>query len=112
MQVDRGTAVAQGRGGGLTGPRATESQRAKFRLTVRDRLDQLFDKGAFHEIEQLRRHRATGFGREDHRPYTDGAVAGWGLVEGRTMFACARDFRRSRPSDSPFPYPRLRRNSA
>jgi acetyl-CoA carboxylase carboxyltransferase component len=74
-------------------PAATEAQRAKGKLTARERLGLLFDPGTFHEIEQLRRHRATGFDLENRRPYTDGVVTGWGEVNGRTVFAYAHDFR-------------------
>ncbi|MEY9994427.1 acetyl-CoA carboxylase carboxyltransferase component [Streptomyces sp. V4I8] len=73
--------------------RATEAQHAKGKLTARERLALLFDEGSFTEVEQLRRHRATGFGLEAKRPYTDGVVTGWGTVEGRTVFAFAHDFR-------------------
>lgn len=75
------------------GSRATEAQLAKGKLTVRQRLELLFDKGSFTEIEPLRRHRATAFGLEHKRPHTDGVVTGWGLVEGRTVFVYAHDFR-------------------
>ncbi|WP_372504046.1 acyl-CoA carboxylase subunit beta [Actinomadura rupiterrae] len=74
-------------------PEATRRQHAKGKLTVRERLELLFDPGSFQEVEQLRRHRATGFGLEDRRPATDGVVTGWGLVNGRTVFAYAHDFR-------------------
>nr|ADG86308.1 acyl-CoA decarboxylase [Streptomyces sp. SANK 61196] len=73
--------------------RATETQHAKGKLTARERLALLFDEGGFTEIEELRRHRATGFGLEDRRPHTDGVVTGWGRVHGRTVFAYAHDFR-------------------
>lgn len=72
---------------------ATERQHARGKLTVHERLDLLFDPGTFREIEQLRRHRASGFGLEDKRPATDGVVTGWGKVRGRTLFVFARDFR-------------------
>ncbi|WP_433335412.1 acyl-CoA carboxylase subunit beta [Spirillospora sp. CA-294931] len=72
---------------------ATRAQHAKGKLTVRERLELLFDPGTFREIEQLRRHRSTGFGLEDRRPFTDGVVTGWGQVLGRTVFAYAHDFR-------------------
>ncbi|MFZ4273076.1 acyl-CoA carboxylase subunit beta [Streptomyces arboris] len=75
------------------GERATEAQHAKGKLTARERIALLFDEGAFSEIEELRRHRATGFGLEDRRPHTDGVVTGWGKVHGRTVFAYAHDFR-------------------
>ncbi|MEV7192628.1 acyl-CoA carboxylase subunit beta [Streptomyces sp. NPDC093510] len=72
---------------------ATERQHAKGKLTVRERVGLLLDKGSFREVEALRRHRATGFGLEAKRPYTDGVVTGWGTVEGRTVFVYAHDFR-------------------
>ena len=72
---------------------ATEQQRAKGKLTVRQRLELLFDQGTFREIELFRRHRAVGFGLEDRRPPTDGVVTGWGQVLGRKVFAYAHDFR-------------------
>ncbi|GHE55565.1 acyl-CoA carboxylase subunit beta [Streptomyces capitiformicae] len=74
-------------------PDATRRQHAKGKLTVRERLDLLFDPGTFTEIEPLRRHRATGFGLEDRKPHGDGVVIGWGQVHGRTVFAYAHDFR-------------------
>jgi methylmalonyl-CoA decarboxylase subunit alpha len=62
-------------------------------LTVRERIGLLLDEGSFHEIEPLRRHRATGFGLEAKKPHTDGVVTGWGTVQGRTVFVYAHDFR-------------------
>ncbi|MCX4591788.1 acyl-CoA carboxylase subunit beta [Streptomyces sp. NBC_01549] len=74
-------------------PKATEAQHAKGKLTARERIELLLDPGSFQEVEQLRRHRATGFGLEAKRPYTDGVITGWGKVEGRTVFVYAHDFR-------------------
>jgi acetyl-CoA carboxylase carboxyltransferase component len=87
LSLIRGTA-AQG-----LDPAATERQHSRGKLTARERIDLLLDEGTFVEIEQLRRHRATGFGLEDKRPYTDGVITGWGTVEGRTVFVYAQDFR-------------------
>jgi acetyl-CoA carboxylase carboxyltransferase component len=73
--------------------RATAAQRAKGKLTVRDRLALLFDDGTFTEIEPMRVHRATAFGMDARRHHGDGVVTGWGEVWGRTVFAYAHDFR-------------------
>ncbi|NLU68557.1 acyl-CoA carboxylase subunit beta [Streptomyces sp. HNM0574] len=73
--------------------RATERQHAKGKLTARERIALLLDEGSFHELEGLRRHRATGFGLERKRPATDGVITGWGTVYGRTVFVYAHDFR-------------------
>ncbi|MGW1164007.1 acyl-CoA carboxylase subunit beta [Streptomyces sp. NPDC002550] len=75
------------------GEQATRAQHAKGKLTARERIELLLDKGSFNEVEPLRRHRATGFGLENKRPYTDGVVTGWGTVHGRTVFVYAHDFR-------------------
>ncbi|MFE2066608.1 acyl-CoA carboxylase subunit beta [Streptomyces sp. NPDC059467] len=74
-------------------PKATERQHAKGKLTAHERIELLLDPGSFTEVEQLRRHRATGFGLEKKRPYTDGVITGWGTVHGRTVFVYAHDFR-------------------
>ncbi|MBA2807341.1 acyl-CoA carboxylase subunit beta [Streptomyces sp. KM273126] len=73
--------------------KATEAQHAKGKLTARERIELLLDEGSFNEVEPLRRHRATGFGLEDRKPYTDGVVTGWGTVYGRAVFVYAHDFR-------------------
>ncbi|CAM5284415.1 hypothetical protein SCALM49S_08585 [Streptomyces californicus] len=98
---------------------ATARQHAKGKLTARERIDLLLDEGSFQEIEALRRHRASGFGLENKRPYTDGVVTGWGTLHGRTVFVYAHDLSgstspRSRPSRSyplhrPGPRPRPHR---
>ncbi|MFD9128005.1 acyl-CoA carboxylase subunit beta [Kitasatospora sp. NPDC059571] len=74
-------------------PRATEAQRAKGKLTARERIALLLDDGSFREVEPLRRHRAQGFGLEAKKPHTDGVITGWGTVHGRTVFVYAHDFR-------------------
>jgi acetyl-CoA carboxylase carboxyltransferase component len=72
---------------------ATDAQHSKGKLTARERIDLLVDEGSFHEVDGLRRHRATGFGMENRKHYTDGVVTGWGTVFGRTVFLYAQDFR-------------------
>ncbi|MFK4593622.1 acetyl-CoA carboxylase carboxyltransferase component [Streptomyces pristinaespiralis] len=103
IPADAGPADARGRVAELRalreqavrGPseRATEAQHAKGKLTARERIALLLDEGSFREVEQLRRHRASGFGLEAKKPYTDGVITGWGTVEGRTVFVYAHDFR-------------------
>lgn len=73
--------------------RATERQHARGKLTARERLELLLDPESFHELETMRRHRATGFGLERNRPATDGVVTGWGTIHGTKVFVYAHDFR-------------------
>jgi methylmalonyl-CoA decarboxylase subunit alpha len=72
---------------------ATARQHAKGKLLAHERIRLLLDEGTFHEIEALRRHRASGFGLEARRPHSDGVVIGWGEVHGRKVFVYAHDFR-------------------
>lgn len=71
---------------------AYERQRSRGKLSARERIDALVDEGTFVELDQLARHRATGFGIEKTRPLTDGVVTGWGYVEGRKVFLYSQDF--------------------
>lgn len=71
---------------------AYERQNARGKLTARERIEQLLDPGTFVELDQLARHRATGFGIENTRPLTDGVVTGWGYVNGRKIFLYSQDF--------------------
>ncbi|MER7379340.1 acyl-CoA carboxylase subunit beta [Streptomyces lanatus] len=86
------TAIKESARGGPD-PAATERQHAKGKLTAHERIELLLDKGSFTEVEPLRRHRASGFGLEHRKPYSDGVVTGWGTVHGRTVFVYAHDFR-------------------
>jgi propionyl-CoA carboxylase beta chain len=71
---------------------AVEKQHAKGRKTARERIELLFDEGSFVELDELARHRATGFGLEKNRPYGDGVITGHGTVEGRQVCVFSQDF--------------------
>lgn len=71
---------------------AYERQHDRGKLTARERIDALVDKGTFVELDQLARHRASGFGIENTRPLTDGVVTGWGYVDGQKVFIYSQDF--------------------
>ncbi|MDT0342309.1 acyl-CoA carboxylase subunit beta [Streptomyces litchfieldiae] len=72
--------------------RAVEKQHAKGKLTARERVDLLLDEGSFTELDEFARHRATGFGIENNRPYGDGVVTGYGTVDGRPVAVYSQDF--------------------
>ena len=73
-------------------PRAVERQHARGKLTARERIDLLLDDGTFQELDMLARHRASGMGLEDSRPYTDGVVCGFGEIAGRKVCVFSHDF--------------------
>src|SRR5438093_8050249 len=62
------------------------------KLTVRERIELLFDPGTFEEVDKLVTHRCRDFGMETQIVPGDGVVAGHGLIEGRQVFAFAQDF--------------------
>ncbi len=72
--------------------RAVARQHEQGKLTARERIDLLLDKGSFQEVDMMVRHQARGFGIEDKRPPGDAVVTGWGTVDGRTIFVFAEDF--------------------
>ncbi|MGH9127640.1 MAG: acyl-CoA carboxylase subunit beta [Acidimicrobiales bacterium] len=72
-------------------PRAIERQRARGKMTARERLDHLLDEGTFQELDMLARHRTQGMGMEDSRPYTDGVVTGFGTIDGRQVCVFSQD---------------------
>ncbi len=72
--------------------RAIARQHEQGKLTARERLDALLDKGSFQEIDQFVRHQSSGFGIEDKRPLGDAVVTGHGTIDGRHVFVFAEDF--------------------
>ncbi len=74
------------------GPERTRQQHARGKLTARERIDLLLDKGTFVETDRLKTHRCTDFGMERRRPPGDGVVTGHGLIHGRRTFVFAQDF--------------------
>ncbi|GBE21791.1 MAG TPA: acyl-CoA carboxylase subunit beta [Actinobacteria bacterium] len=72
--------------------RAVDRQHELGKMTARERLEALLDKGSFQEIDMFVRHQASGFGIEDKRPAGDAVVTGWGTIDARTVFVFAEDF--------------------
>ena len=71
---------------------AVYRQHARGKMTARERVEELLDRGSFVELDLLARHRAAGVGVDGERPYTDGVITGWGTVEGRQVFVFSQDF--------------------
>ena len=69
-----------------------EKQHAKGKLTARERLHYLFDKGSFEEIGMLVTHRSTDFGMERQKFLGDGVITGYGKINDRLVYAYAQDF--------------------
>lgn len=76
----------------MGGEKAIEKRREKGKLNARERLDLLFDKGTFRELDMFVTHRCTNFGMENIDIPADGVITGHGKIEGRVAFAYAQDF--------------------
>jgi len=74
------------------GAKAVEKQKAKGKLTARERIELLMDEGSFVEIDEFVEHRCTNFGMDSKVYPGDGVVTGWGTVEGRRVFVFSQDF--------------------
>jgi propionyl-CoA carboxylase beta chain len=74
------------------GEKRIKAQHDKGRLTARERLDLLLDKGSFREIDAFMRHRTTGFGIEKQKFLSDSVVTGWGTIDGRLVYVFSQDF--------------------
>ncbi|NQU05244.1 MAG: methylmalonyl-CoA carboxyltransferase, partial [Calditrichaeota bacterium] len=74
------------------GKKRIDAQHAKGKLTARERLDLLLDKGSFSEIDMLVKHRSQDFGLEKHRYPGDGVITGYGRINGRLVFVFSQDF--------------------
>jgi len=69
-----------------------DKQHKAGRKTARERIEELFDKGTFVEIDKFVTHRNTNFGMEKNKVLGDGVVSGYGKIDGRLMYAFAQDF--------------------
>ena len=74
------------------GEKAIEKQHAKGKLTARERIDLLLDKGSFEEMDMFKLHRCHNFGMDKKYYLGDGVVCGSGTIEGRLVYVFAQDF--------------------
>ena len=74
------------------GDKRIEAQHARGKLTARERIELLLDKGSFEEFDMFVEHRSVEFGMEKNKIPGDGVVTGWGTVNGRKTFVFAKDF--------------------
>ncbi|MFN3307922.1 MAG: acyl-CoA carboxylase subunit beta [Anaerolineales bacterium] len=68
------------------------TQHAKGKLTARERLDLLLDKGTFNELEPFITNLPDEMGLASEQYLGDGVVTGYGQINGRTVYVYAQDF--------------------
>src|SRR5512139_841853 len=74
------------------GPERIEAQHKKGRLTARERIDLLLDKGSFRELGAFVQHRTHDFNLDSQKFMSDAVVTGWGTIEGRLVYVFSQDF--------------------
>ena len=62
------------------GPVRKERQRSKGKMTARERLRYLLDRGSFHEVDAFVVHREGNFGLDRQKILSDSVVTGWGTL--------------------------------
>lgn len=81
---------AQSRLGG--GEARVDAQHKKGRLTARERVELLLDKGSFREIDAFVTHRTSDFNLDEQKYLGDSVVTGWGTINGRLVYIFSQDF--------------------
>ena len=74
------------------GQERIDRQHKSGKLSARERVDRLVDKGSFEEIGLFSRHRATLFGMAEKELAADGVVTGCATVDGRLVHLASQDF--------------------
>ncbi|NLF63127.1 MAG: acyl-CoA carboxylase subunit beta [Chloroflexi bacterium] len=74
------------------GPERIQRQRERGKMTARERLDLLLDKGSFHEIDAFVVHRETNFDMDRQKYLGDSVITGWGTIDGRLVYVFSQDF--------------------
>jgi propionyl-CoA carboxylase beta chain len=67
-------------------------QREAGRLTARERVEFMLDRGSFVEMDKFKTHRATDFGMAERKIPGDGVVTGYGTIDGRQVCVFSQDF--------------------
>lgn len=68
-----------------------EKQHESGKMTARERIEMLLDKGTFVELDKLMVHRCTNYGMDKNKIPGDGIVSGYGKIDGRQVFVYAYD---------------------
>ncbi len=74
------------------GEKRIAAQHSKGKLTARERIEVLLDKGSFDEWDTFVEHRCHDFGMDDKTIPGDGVVSGHGTINGRLVFVFSQDF--------------------
>jgi acetyl-CoA carboxylase carboxyltransferase component len=76
----------------MGGREAVEKQKKRGKLTARERIDQLLDKGTFCEIGRFAKSRSTAFGMDKAEIPADAVITGYGRIDGKKIYIFSQDF--------------------
>ncbi|MDI6839877.1 MAG: acyl-CoA carboxylase subunit beta [bacterium] len=74
------------------GKERIDKQHSAGKLTARERIDLLLDKGSFRETDMFVTHRCTDFDMDKKKIPGDGVVTGYGKINGRLVYIFSEDF--------------------
>jgi propionyl-CoA carboxylase beta chain len=74
------------------GAERIQKQHEAGRMTARERIETLLDKGSFVELDKFMVHHCSNFGMDKSHIQGDGVVSGHGRIDGRQVFVYAYDF--------------------
>ncbi|MDR1183133.1 MAG: acyl-CoA carboxylase subunit beta [Bacteroidales bacterium] len=74
------------------GAERIQKQHESGKMTARERIEMLLDKGTFVELDKFMAHHCSNFGMDKSHIAGDGIVSGYGRIDGRQVFAYAYDF--------------------
>jgi propionyl-CoA carboxylase beta chain len=74
------------------GPDKISRQHAQGKLTARERILLLLDRGSFEEFDVLKTGRGSALGGENRTYLGDGVITGHGNIDGREVFVFSQDF--------------------
>lgn len=74
------------------GEERIKKQKAKGKLTARERVEMLLDPGTFNEIEPFITHQGDEMNLLSEKFYGDGVITGYGQINGRTVYLYSQDF--------------------
>ncbi len=74
------------------GEERIKQQHKKGKLTARERVELLLDKGSFVELDRFVTHRSHDFGMAEQAFLGDGVVTGYGTIDRRLVYVYSQDF--------------------
>ncbi len=62
------------------------------KMSARERIDVLLDRGSFVEFDKFKTHRCADFEMDQKKYPGDGVVTGYGTIDGRVVYVFSQDF--------------------